>query len=84
MEFKNYLKENKKPAFRADSSEFQNDSIIPALTSAYSIANPTIMSMTFDKFLSCGPAGNRTPETLMSKQDSKPFRAHGIFIISKY
>ncbi|KPJ55257.1 hypothetical protein AMJ47_00010 [Parcubacteria bacterium DG_72] len=61
-------KGNKKPAFWADFSEFRNGLFNnSALTSNYIIANAEIMS-------SPGPAGNRTPETLMSKQN--------IFIIS--
>ena len=58
----------KKSAKIADSLEFRNNPINPALTSKNSIAHQNNLSS--DNIFGGGSAGNRTPETLMSNQSS--------------
>jgi len=61
---------NKKPVFKTDSSESQNDTIRSVLTATYTLADQKILSSLFavDNYLNHGPAGNRTPEILLSRQ----------------
>ena len=70
------LSKIKNPAINGTSDESQNDSIHSALTSAYIIANQETLSSPPLSFrnLSRGPAGNRTPEILMSGQNSNHSR----------
>ncbi|MBI2591269.1 MAG: tail fiber domain-containing protein [Candidatus Brennerbacteria bacterium] len=62
---------NKKSALKAESLESQNDSN-SVLTLDYSLTKQKTLSslLNVDNFLSRGPAGNRTPKTLMSSQNS--------------
>lgn len=60
---------NKKSALGADFSETHDGLINSDLTSAFSINNQIILPSIFgDNFLIRGPAGNRTPKTLMLSQ----------------
>ncbi len=60
---------NKKSANEmAEVSESQNDSDSSVLTSADSITDENSLSSPASKIFDGGSAGNRTPETLMSKQ----------------
>jgi len=83
--FLNNFETIKKPAFWADSLESRNGLISPALTSFISIASQEAVSSVLigDNFLSCGPAGNRTPEILMSKQDSNHSGPTAILLYQK-
>ena len=57
-----------KKSANADLWKSQNDPMSSALT-FNSIANQKGLS-SVDNILGCGPAGNRTPETLLSRQSS--------------
>jgi len=64
--------QTKNPRKNANSLESQNDPISSALTSNNRIANKEILSSVsgVNNYLGRGPAGNRTPETLMLSQSS--------------
>jgi len=66
------VKQNKKSAQNANSSESQNDSISFELVPADSIPSQNTLSSVFNvnNYLGRGPAGNRTPETLVPTQSS--------------
>ena len=83
---KNEAELNKKPAFETDSSESRNDTTRSVLTAIYSLADQKILSSLFvvDNYLNHGPAGNRTPEILLSRQISYHTEPTAFLLIQDY